>query len=98
MLYYDRIDISQRIGVNKTSESKESDICHYWYFLNEAFTFQSYVCNRFHDSVMMSINFSNIAILNIKGSDYHCIINKISKSEATNLTKNINFTKKSRAL
>ena len=98
MLYYDRIDVSQRIGVNKTSESKESDICHYWYFLNEAFTFQSYVCNRFHDSVMMSINFSNIAILNIKGSDYHCIINKISKSEATNLTKNINFTKKSRAL
>ena len=98
MLYYDRIDVSQRIGVNKTSESNESDICHYWYFLNEAFTFQSYVCNRFHDSVMMSINFSNIAISNIKGSDYHCIINKISKSEATNLTKNINFTKKSRAL
>ena len=94
MLYYDRIDVSQRIGVNKTSESKESDICHYWYFLHEGFTFQSYVCNRCHDLVLMSINFSNIAILNIKGSDYHCITNKISKSEATNLTQNVNFTKK----
>ena len=32
MLHYDRIDVSQGIDVNKTSESKECDICHYWYF------------------------------------------------------------------
>ena len=29
MLYYDRIDISDRNDVNKTSESKKGDICHY---------------------------------------------------------------------
>ena len=29
MLYYDRIDISGGIDINKTSESKECDICHY---------------------------------------------------------------------
>ena len=29
MLYYDRIDVSEGIDVNKTSESKERDICHY---------------------------------------------------------------------
>ena len=29
MLYYDRIDVSEGIDVNKTSESKECDICHY---------------------------------------------------------------------
>ena len=29
MLYYDRNDVSERIGVNKTSASKECDICHY---------------------------------------------------------------------
>ena len=28
MLYFDRIDISEGIDVNKTSESKECDICH----------------------------------------------------------------------
>ena len=29
MLYYDKIDVSARIHVNKTSASKEWDICHY---------------------------------------------------------------------
>ena len=28
MLYYDRIDVSKGIGVNKTSALKECDICH----------------------------------------------------------------------
>ena len=32
MLYDDRIDVFEEIDVNKTSESKEYDICHYWYF------------------------------------------------------------------
>ena len=34
MLYFERIDVSEVIDVNKTSASKESDICYYWYFLN----------------------------------------------------------------
>ena len=29
MLEYDRIDISERIDINKTSASKKCDICHY---------------------------------------------------------------------
>ena len=29
MLYYDRIDVSEGIYVNKTSASKECYICHY---------------------------------------------------------------------
>ena len=33
----------------------------------------------------MSINLSDLAVLNIKGFDYHCIINLISKNEAINL-------------
>ena len=28
MLYYDRIDVSEGTGVNKTSESKECDVFH----------------------------------------------------------------------
>ena len=70
MLYYDRIDISEGIDVNKTNASKECDICHYWYFLNYRYKFQQNVCNRCHDLLMMSMNLSKIAILNIKGSDY----------------------------
>ena len=44
---------------------------------------------------MMSKNVSNIAILNIKGSDYRCIISLISKNEAINLLQNANLTEKS---
>ena len=29
MLYFDRIDVSKRIEVNKASALKECDICHY---------------------------------------------------------------------
>ena len=35
-----------------------------------------------------------IAILNIKSADYYYIISRISKSEAINLMRNINLTKK----
>ena len=30
MLYFNRIDVFGGIDVNKTSASKECDICHYW--------------------------------------------------------------------
>ena len=86
MLYYDGIDFPEGIDVNKTSVSKECDICHYWHFLNCSFKFQPDVCNRCHDLLMMSMNLSDIAILNIKGSDYRCIISLISKNDAINLT------------
>ena len=43
---YKKIDVSQGVDINKTRESKECDICHYWHFLNkdvkfprEAFSF-----------------------------------------------------------
>ena len=98
MLYYDRIDVSGGIDVNKTSASKECDICHCWYFLNFSFKFQPNVCNRCHDLLMMSMNLSNIAILNIKGSDYCCIISLISKNKAMNLMQDVDLTEKSGTL
>ena len=49
MLYFDRIEVSEGINVNKTSKSKESNIFHYWYFLCKGFKFQPYVCNRCHE-------------------------------------------------
>ena len=47
---------------------------------------------------MMSMNLSNIAIFNIKGSDYRCIISLISKTEAINLMQNVNLTEKNGTL
>ena len=47
---------------------------------------------------MMSTNFSEIAILNIKDSDYRCIISLIRKNETLNLMQNADLTEKNRAL
>ena len=43
---------------------------------------------------MMSMSLSDIAILNIKGSDYCCIIRDINKSKAIKLLQNIDLTEK----
>ena len=43
---------------------------------------------------MMSMNLSNTAILNIKGSDYRCIINLIRKNQTIKLMQNADFTEK----
>ena len=47
---------------------------------------------------MMSIILSDAAILNLKSTDYPCIISRISKREAINLMQNINLTEKSGTL
>ena len=46
----------------------------------------------------MRMNLSDIAILNIKGSEYRCIISLISKNEAINLMQNADLNKKIRTL
>ena len=56
ILYFDKIDVSKGIAINKTSASKECDICYYWSFLNRRFKFQPYACNRCHNLLMMSMN------------------------------------------
>ena len=41
------------------------------------------------------MNLSDIAISNINGADYRCIINEISKNEAINLLKYVDLAEKS---
>ena len=78
MLCFDRIYGSDGIDTNKASASKECE--SHWYFLCYGFNFQPNVCKRCHDSLMMSMNLSSIAILDIKCSDYLYIISRNSKS------------------
>ena len=59
------------------------------------FKFQPNICNESYDSLRTSMNLSDPAILNIKGSNYCCIITRIRKKEAINLMQNIDLTKKS---
>ena len=44
------------------------------------------------------MNLSDIPILNIKGSDYRCVISLINKNEAIKLMQNADLTEKSRTL
>ena len=39
MLYFIRTNVFEEIYVNQTIASKESNICHYWYFLSNSFKF-----------------------------------------------------------
>ena len=96
MLHFDKIDVSEGIDVHKTSVSKECENCYYCYFLNYSFTFQPNVCNRYHDLLMVSMNLNDI--LNIKGSNFCCIISLISKNEAIRLLLNADLTEKSGTL
>ena len=93
MLYYDRTDVSEGISGNKTSESNECDICHYWHFLIKGFKFQTNVSIRCQDLLLMSMNLSDFAILIVKDSNYRSIISGISKNEAINLMQNADLTK-----
>ena len=47
-----------------------------------------------HDELMMSMNLSDFAILNIHGVGYCCINNGIGKSKAINLIQNADLSEK----
>ena len=87
MMHYDRTDVSKRVDLTKSNNSKECMICHCWFF-NHGFKFQDYVCIGCHDLIMLIVNISDIVNITVKNVDYRCIIYNISKSEAINLLKN----------
>ena len=71
MLYYDRIDIIKGTDPSKSkNNSKECMFCHYWFF-NHGFKYQDSVCNGCYDLLMQCVNISDIALITVKGADYH---------------------------
>ena len=76
MLYYKELKFLEGIHVNKTSETTEGD--------TGIVKVQPNVFNTCHNS-LMSMNLSDIAILNIEGSNFCCINSGITKSETINL-------------
>ena len=90
---YDRIDILERIDINKTNASKECDICLYWYFLSKNVSYKPYLCNGCHDLMQKAINF-NVDVVSFKGSDYRIHFWYISKNDAINIMNNSNRNEK----
>ena len=94
MLEYSIIDISEGIDINKTSASKECDICHYWYFLNKNFSYEQYLCNGCHDLMQKAMNFNDVATVSIKGNDYRIHFWYMSKNDALVLMNNSSLNEK----
>ena len=94
MLEYGRIDISEGIDINKTSASKECDICHYWYFLDKNFNYEPYLCNGCHDLMQKAMNFNDIAIVSVKENDYRIHFWYMSKNDAIVFMTNSNLKDK----
>ena len=94
LLEYNRIDISERIDVNKTSLSKECDIWYYWYFKDVGFKYENYLCNGCHDLMQKAMSFNNIAIVYVKGSAYRIHFWYMSKDDAINIMNGSNLVDK----
>ena len=67
MLRYQKIYVSEEIDINKTSASKECELCHYWFVKEFGFKFEEYVCNKCHELLTLAYSLKNITILNAKG-------------------------------
>ena len=90
MLEYDRTDISEGIDVNKTSSSKECDICHYWYFKDISSKYEPYLCNG-HDLMQKAMSFNDVAIIYVKGSAYRINFWYMNKDDAISTMNNSNI-------
>ena len=87
MLEYDWIDVSEGTEVNKTNTLKERNSCHYWYFLDKCLNYEPYLCNSCYDLMQKVINFNDVAIISVWGSDYRISFWYMSKDDATNKLK-----------
>ena len=79
MLQYTKIDVSEGTDVDKTSASKECELCHYWFFKDFGYKFEDYVCTGCYDLSTMAYSLKNIAILTAKGATFRCLLMGNSK-------------------
>ena len=94
MLEYDRINVSEGIDVNKTNASKESDICHCWYFEDIGFKCEPCLCNGCHDLMRKAMSFNDVAIVYVKGNAYRTLFLVHEQNDAISITNNSNLIDK----
>ena len=94
MLAYERNDISDRIDFNKSDESKECTLCHYWYFLHKSFSYLPYLCDGCYNMTQKCNKLKNIAIIRIKKTVYRICFLFMSKRKAKKSMANSNVIDK----
>ena len=70
-----------------------------WYLsllvlLDKNFKCEPFLCKGCHDLMQKAMNFNNVAIVSVKGSDYRIYFWHMSKHDAINIMKNPNLMKK----
>ena len=63
MIEYNRIHISEGIGVDGTNASKGCKICHYWYFKYICYKYELHLCNGCHGLMQKAVSFNDIAVV-----------------------------------
>ena len=86
--------LSDGIAANKSDESKECTLCHYWYFLDKSFSYGPYLCDGCYNMTQKCNKLKNIAIIHIKKTIYRICFLFMNKHEAKKLMANANVIDK----
>ena len=73
---------------------KECDTCHYWYFKDAGFKYETYLCNGCHDLMQKALTFNIVAIVYVKWSAYKIHFWYMSKDDAINTMNGSNLVDK----
>ena len=94
MLEYEKVDISEGIDVNKSSNSKVYSICQFRYIIDKNFNYEPYLCNGCHGMSIKVVNIKNLALIYSKGNAYKVNFAFMSISDATKLLNNSDLNNK----
>ena len=84
MLEFDRIDISEGIGIKY----------HYWYFQDIGFKYEPYLWNGCHGLMQKAVSFNDIAIVYVKENVDRIHFWYMSKDDAISITNNASLINK----
>ena len=66
MLVYEKIYISDGIDVDMSDKSKESMLCHYWYFLDKSFSYGPELCDGCYNMIQKCNNLKTLLLFILK--------------------------------
>ena len=89
MLEYDRIDLSEGIDFNKCEDtSRKCSLCQHYYFVNNNFNYQRYLCDGCHDMYVKALSMQHLTIIYHGGHAYRVNYVFVSKNDSFNLIEN----------